>query len=172
MDALSGRQLIAGDEEADATQPFVFYLTQRLGWNPRQLMSRPQWRVPKTPSGPRTSGYPVDLAIFDSPERCGDPDHVRILVECKAPSETEGVNQLKTYLGLEPEARLGIWFNGQSHILVYKLSNGGGFSVNRYAPVPRPADPLAPVAARRPLVYDNLTPPLILGRSSGAFGIV
>ena len=46
MDALSGRQLIAGDEEIDATQPFVDYLTQQLGWDPRQIRSRPQWRVP------------------------------------------------------------------------------------------------------------------------------
>ncbi len=164
MDALSGRQLLAGDEELDATQPFVFFLTQRLGWDPRQIMSRPQWRVPRTPSGSRTAGFPVDLAIFDSPERCGDPDHLRILVECKAPSETEGVDQLKTYLGLEPEARLGIWFNGRSHALVYKLATGG-FSVNRYAPVPRPHDPLAPVAAEKPLCYGDLAPPPNLGET-------
>lgn len=162
MDALSGRQIVAGDEEVDATQPFIFYLTQRLGWDHRQLMSRPQWRVPKTPSGPRTSGYPVDLVIFDSPDRLGDPDYVRILIECKAPSETAGIDQLKIYLGLEPEARLGIWFNGQSHTLVYKLASGG-FSVNRYAPVPRPTDPLTPVAAVRPLVYGDLNPPPNLG---------
>ena len=161
MDALSGRQLFAGDEELDATQPFIFYLTQRLGWDPRQIMSRPQWRVPKTPSSSRTSGYPVDLAVFDSPERCGDPEHVRILVECKAPSETEGIDQLKTYLALEPEARLGIWFNGQSHVLVYRLNSG--FYINRFAPVPRPGDPLAPAAAQRPLCYGDLIPPPNLG---------
>lgn len=161
MDALSGRQILAGDEELDATQPFEFYLTQRLGWNPQQIMSRPQWRVPKTPSGPRTSGYPVDLAIFDSPERRGDPAHVRILVECKSPSEKDGIDQLKTYLSLEPEARLGVWFNGQSHVLVHKLASG--FAVNRYAPVPRPSDPLAPVAAQKPLSYGDLIPPPNLG---------
>lgn len=161
MDALSGRQIPGGDEEIEATQPFIFYLTQRLGWDPRQIMSRPQWRVPKTPSGSRPAGFPVDLAIFDSPERQGDPDHVRILVECKAPSEDEGIGQLKTLLGLEPEARLGIWFNGRSHVLVYKLADG--FSVNRYAPVPRPGDPLAPVAAKQPIRYVDLSPPPNLG---------
>jgi type I restriction enzyme M protein len=161
MDALSGRQVIAGNEEVDATQPFVDYLTQRLGWNPLQIRSRPQWRVPRTPSGSRKSGYPVDLAIFDSAERRDDPEHVRILVECKAPSEPAGIDQLKTYLGLEPEARLGIWFNGQSHVLVYKTANG--YSASRYAPVPRPGDPLALAAAQKPLCYGDLIPPPNLG---------
>jgi hypothetical protein len=49
IDALSGRQLIAGPEERDATLPLIFYLTQRLGWHPGQIISRPQWRVPRTP---------------------------------------------------------------------------------------------------------------------------
>jgi hypothetical protein len=157
IDALSGRQILAGEEERDATQPFVFYLTQRLGWDPNQLMTRPQWRVPKTPSGPRTSGYPVDIALFDSSKSKGDPDHVRILVECKAPNEREGITQLKTYLSHEPEARLGIWFNGKSHVLVYKTADG--FSLNRYAPVPRPSDPLSPTAAREPIRFTDLVPP-------------
>lgn len=60
------------------------------------------------------------LAIFDSPDGLGDPEHVCILVECKAWSERAGINQLKAYLSLEPKARLGIWFNGQAHALVYK----------------------------------------------------
>lgn len=161
MDALSGRQVLAGDEEADATQPFLVYLTQGLGWDPRQIQSRPQWRVPRTPSGARNAGFPVDIAIFDAPAHKGDAKHVRILVECKAPSEETGIDQLKTYLGLEPEARLGIWFNGNSHVLVYKLADG--FSVLKDAPVPRPGVPLAPAASRAPLRYGDLVPPPNLG---------
>lgn len=157
IDALSGREVFAGEEEQEATQPFVFYLTQRLGWDPRQIKTRPQWRVPKTPSGARTSGYPVDIAIFDAPERVGDPEHVRILVECKAPSEEAGLDQLKTYLALEPAARVGIWFNGRSHVLVYKTSDD--FIVNRYAPVPRPGDPLTPTAAKEPIRFKDLVDP-------------
>src|SRR6185437_15430700 len=105
-------------------------------------MSHPQWRVPKNPSGNRTAGYPVDLAIFTSADQRGDPDAVRIIAECKSPTIDEGVTQLKTYLSLEPEARLGIWFNGQKHCLVYKTSNG--FEISAYSPIPRPSDPLAP----------------------------
>jgi type I restriction enzyme M protein len=161
IDALSGRQVLAGDEETEATQPFVFFLTQRLGWNPKQIITRPQWRVPRTPSGARAQGFPVDIAIFDQPERVGDPDHVRILVECKEPDAQTGVGQLKTYLGLEPEARLGIWFNGSKHILVYKTADG--FTVSDYAPVPRPSDPLSLTTGRTPLRYAALVPPPNLG---------
>jgi len=157
VDALSGRQIVAGPEERDATQPFVTYLVQRLGWNPQQIKTRPQWRVAKSPSQPRSSGYPVDIAIFDSPERCGDPDHIRIIVECKAPDVKTGIRELKTYLGLEPEARLGIWFDGQRHVLVWKLVDG--FSVDEYGPVPRPSDPLTPTESQPPLRYDDLAPP-------------
>lgn len=161
VDALSGRPVVAGPEEVDATQPLIFHLVQRLGWKPGQMMSRPQWRVPRTPSADRTAGFPVDLAIFDSPEFQGDPDHVRIICECKAPDEETGVGELKTYLGLEPEARLGIWFNGQAHALVYKTPDG--FAVHDFAPIPRPGDPLAPWAAKRPLRFEDLDPPPNLG---------
>jgi len=160
-DQLSGREIVAGPEEQNATQPLVFYLTQRLGWDPRQIMTRPQWRVPKSPSASRTGGYPVDIAIFDSASHVGDPEHVRILVECKAPDEESGIGQLKTYLGLEPEARMGIWFNGRSHAIVYRLASG--FSVNRYAPIPKPSAPLSPSGARPPLVFADLIPPPNLG---------
>lgn len=161
VDPLSGRQLIAGPEERDATQPLVFYLTQRLGWKPPQIMAHPQWRVPKMPSGNRTAGYPVDLAIFDRSESVGDPAHVRILAECKAPDIETEIDQLKTYLSLEPEARLGIWFNGQKHCLVYKLPDR--FIINEYGVIPRPGDPLTPTENEPPLTYPNLLPPPNMG---------
>jgi type I restriction enzyme M protein len=157
VDALSGRQVVAGPEEVDATQPLIFYLTQRLGWNPGQIMSRPQWRVPQRPSGDRASGYPVDLAIFSSPEHVGDPDYVRVICECKAPDLDAGVTQLKTYLSLEPEARVGVWFNGKKHCVVYKLPDR--FVVSEYAVIPGPSDPLTPATSEPPLRYGDLVPP-------------
>ncbi len=157
IDQLSGRLVPAGPEEVDATQPLIFYLTQRLGWHPGQIMTRPQWRVPISPSAPRSAGYPIDIAIFTSPDTVGDPNHVRILVECKAPDLNEGVVQLKTYLSLEPEARMGIWFNGQRHCIVYKLADR--FLVSDIAVMPRPGDPLAPAASHPPLQYSDLLPP-------------
>lgn len=161
VDQLSGREVPAGPEEVDATQPLIFYLTQKLGWNPEQIITRPQWRVPKHPSGARSSGYPVDIAIFDSPKHRGDPDYVRIICECKAPDLDTGIGELKTYLGLEPDARLGIWFNGQKHALVYKLAHG--FQVDTDSRIPRPADPLSPTAAQPPLRFEHLVEPPNLG---------
>ena len=157
IDALSGKQIVGGSEERDATQPFVFYLTQRLGWHPQQIITRPQWRVPKSPSSPRTAGYPVDIAIFDSDKHQGDSSHIRIIVECKAPDQDTGIRELKTYLGLEPEARLGIWFNGERHVLVWKSVDG--FVVDRYGPVPGPTDPLSAARAQPPLRYADLVQP-------------
>jgi type I restriction enzyme M protein len=161
IDALSGRQVIAGPEERDATQPLIAYLTQHLGWKPGQIMAHPQWRVPKSPSSSRSTGYPVDLALFTSPQQLGDPAHVRILAECKAPAVEEGITQLKTYLSLEPEARLGIWFNGEKHCLVYKLPDR--FVVNPYGPMPRPSTPLTPTESEPPLRYVDLLPPPNMG---------
>lgn len=157
IDQLSGRLVSGGPEEVNATQQLIHYLTQRLGWNPQQLMAHPQWRVPKSPSGSRSAGYPVDLAFFDAPDRRGDPDAIRIIAECKAPSESEGLTQLKTYLSLEPEARLGIWFNGNEHRLVYKLPSG--FHISAYGAIPRPSDPLSPTDRDTPLKWDDLVPP-------------
>src|SRR5450759_3498156 len=154
IDALSGRQIVAGPEESDATQPLINYITQRLGWNPGQIMAHPQWRVPKSPSASRSPGYPVDLALFTSAQKLGDQDHVRILAECKASSVEEGITQLKTYLSLEPEARLGIWFNGKKHCLVYKLPDR--FVVDHYKPIPRPSTPLTPTESEPPLSYNDL----------------
>jgi type I restriction enzyme M protein len=68
---------------------------------------------------------------------------------------------LKTYLTLEPEARLGIWFNGQKHALVYKLQTG--FHVDYHSRIPRPEDPISPAAKRSLLRFCDLQEPPNLG---------
>lgn len=77
-----------------------------------------EWRVPKNPSeatrrekGISYEGYPVDIAVFSSEERTGDPAYLRIIIETKAPDENAGISQLQIYLGLEPSVPLGIWAN-------------------------------------------------------------
>src|SRR6185312_6233671 len=161
VDQLSGREIVAGPEELDATQPLIFYLIQRLGWNPKQIIARPQWRVPRQPSGARSNGYPIDVAIFASVDGCGDPDEIRIICECKAPNIDEGIGELKTYLSLEPAARLGVWFNGSKHAIVYKLPSG--FQVDENSRIPRPGDTLGPTAANPPLRFVDLAEPPNLG---------
>ena len=157
VDSLSGREVAAGPEETDATQPFVDYLQRKIGWDPGQIMTRPQWRVPKQPSGNRLVGYPIDVAVFDAPRFRGHEDHVRILVECKAPDKDTGITQLKTYLSLEPEARVGVWFNGARHVVIYKTRDG--FLSDENGRIPKPSDPLGPPTGHIRLTFRDLAEP-------------
>ena len=118
LDRVSGRLVMAGPEEVNATQPLVELLVDESGWDADQLVTRPQWRVPASLSGKRQ--WPVDVAIFDDPKNVRDPEHVRIICECKCPDDETGIAQLKVYLDREPHARVGIWFNGLEHTIVYK----------------------------------------------------
>ena len=153
-DKASGRLITAGPEEVDATQPLLGILIEECGWKPEQIVSRPnQWRVPAHPSGNRS--WPVDVAIFDSPDHRRDPDHVQILCECKRPDETTGVDQLKIYLDREPHARMGIWFNGVDHTVVYKTRDGYT-TAPLGTPIPGPSDPLHPGGKPSLLTYPLL----------------
>ena len=123
VDHASGRIISAGPEEIDATQPFLEILIREAGWDPKQIVSRPnQWRVPASPSAKRV--WPVDIALFDDPKHMRDPEHVIVLCECKRPDIETGIEQLKIYLDREPHARVGVWFNGLEHAVVYKTKTG------------------------------------------------
>lgn len=143
QDAISGLEVIAGDEEALATQPLLKMLLER-GWSAKQIQSRPQWRVPVRPSDNsvegRRRGFPVDIAVFENEAGLGNADSLRIICECKKPSEKEGIGQLKDYMNHEPEVQLGIWFNGLEFAFVYRDQNG--FHLRRNRPLPRPGDSL------------------------------
>ena len=154
LDRASGRLIGAGPEEVDATQPLLDVLVDERGWDQGQIVSRPQWRVPGSPSDRRR--WPVDVAIFDSPAHRGKEEHVQILCECKRPDEKSGMQQLKMYLDREPHAKVGIWFNGIDYAIVYKTKAG-----YEQAPagtrIPGPADPLEPDGAPTTLTYDGLS---------------
>ena len=124
------------------------------GWKADQIVSRPkQWRVPARPSGNRR--WPVDVAVFDKPENRRSPEHVVLICECKRPDESSSVDQLKVYLDREPHARLGLWFNGVDHAVVYKT--GTGYTIAPLGtPIPGPQDPIH--LGRRPklLTYPAL----------------
>ncbi len=147
--------------------PLLDSLINEGGWLREQIVCPPEekeWVVPKTPSeaarreqGKSFSGYPVDLAIFDSAESAGDWQHVKILVETKAPNIDSGLSQLEIYLGLEPNARMGFWTNGVSSARVYRLPDGT-FDVQRGAPAPRVGENVIK-ASRRPLTYRDLSVP-------------
>lgn len=160
VDRASGRIISAGPEEIEATQPLLETLINEAGWSPGQLASRPaQWRVLAHPSGRRE--WPVDIAIFDSPEHFRDPEHVIIICECKRPDVTTGVEQLKVYLDREPHARVGLWFNGIEHSIVYKTQQGYEVAPEG-TPIPTPRDPLTPLGSRVLTLGDLRNPPSLV----------
>jgi len=153
IDRASGRLISAGPEEINATQPLLEILIEEAGWDPGQIVSRPhQWRVPASPSGKRQ--WPVDIAIFDDPANVRDSEHVIILCECKRPDVDSGTEQLKIYLDREPHARVGIWFNGIEHAIIYKTPSGYEKAPHG-TPIIGKSDPLVPTG-RKALTYPDL----------------
>jgi type I restriction enzyme M protein len=65
------------------------------------------------------SGNPVraDIVIYDSATACAARDQGRIalVVECKAPTESDGYSQLVSYV-FNTSASGGVWFNGSGRI--------------------------------------------------------
>ncbi|MFC6996393.1 HsdM family class I SAM-dependent methyltransferase [Rufibacter roseus] len=136
----------------------------KLGWDKNQIQYSPEWRVPQSPSeasrreaGQSFKGYPVDVAIFDSPSHLGDYEHIQIIIETKAPNKSEGVNQLKIYMGLEPHVVLGIWTNGDEITLVYKTPEGK-FEVALNGSLPKFGDAIIK-AGENKLTWSDLEEP-------------
>lgn len=96
----------------------------------------------------------MDIAIFDSPLNLRDAAHVIIFCECKRPDVQTGIEQLKIYMDREPHVRVGVWFNGTEHIVVYKTL-GGYELAPPGTPIPTPRDPLVPTE-RVPLTINDL----------------
>ena len=106
------------------------------GWQLNQIIfGKNEWKVPKTPSeaskrekGSSFDYFPVDIAVFDSVVNCGDYRHILFIIECKQPKVDVGLQQLETYLSLEPHAKLGIWANNSDSsaeaLFVYKNEKG------------------------------------------------
>jgi len=143
----------------------------KLGWDRGQIIcpspdsTDTEWHVPKTPSDASNreakksfKGFPVDIAIFDSIEDIGDYEHLSVIIECKEPNRTDGISQLKIYLGLEPHARLGIWTNGKEFIRVYKLPTAGKFKVVEGSTLPKASENFI-LADEERLTYDDLQTP-------------
>ena len=71
------------------------------GWAFGQIVfGKNEWKVPKTPSeaSKREKGalfdyFPVDIAVFENPETCGDYRHILFFIECKQPNIDVGLQQ-------------------------------------------------------------------------------
>lgn len=149
-----------GPENIYARMPFIEKLVE-MGWKKEQIVYQPEWQVPATPSeaskrekGASFKGFPVDIAIFDSPSHVGDYRHLDIIVETKKPNSKEGMAQLEIYMSREPHVKLGIWTNGKDVSTVQR--NIKGELVQRVlGRIPYPNESLAE-GAEKPLYWDDL----------------
>lgn len=129
------------------------------GWQLGQIIfGKNEWKVPKTPSeaSKREKGhsfeyFPVDIAVFDSIANCGDYSHILFIIECKQPTVNVGLQQLETYLALEPHAKLGIWANNAESsaeaLFIYKNEKGLNFPKHKkVCDIPILGTPLIPTS--------------------------
>lgn len=123
LDYITGNPVKATPEEVEAVQVFARRLVEDFGYPKTLITTRPQHRVRRRPSGERTRGYPVDIAVFSDQRKL--EDDLLVVVECKRKNEKDGEKQLKTYLSLS-SAQLGVWFNGENHLYLLKQYVAGG----------------------------------------------
>lgn len=116
-DYISGQPVRATPEEVEAVQVFVKRLVEDLGYPKELITTRPQFRVRARPSGQRSRGYPVDIAVFSDERQL--EDDAQILIECKRKTRRDGEKQLRIYLTMS-SAPIGVWFNGKDHIYLHK----------------------------------------------------
>lgn len=158
-----------GPEQNLVVGPLVEQLIKN-GWVFDQIVfGKNEWKVPKTPSeaSKREAGssfdyFPVDIAVFESPETCGDYRHILFFIECKQPNIDVGLQQLEIYLSLEPHVKLGIWANNASvsatSLFVYKDAKGLSIPKKKTVnDIPRIGTPLVPSAVT--LTFDDLIIP-------------
>ena len=169
MNTKISEKLKAGPEQQLVVGPVVELLVNR-GWNLEQIIfGKNEWRVPKSPSeaskrenGASFEGFPVDIAVFESVETCGDYRHLLFIIECKQPDLTVGLQQLEIYLSLEPHVQLGIWANSaemaSQSLFVFRDVKGLTFPKKKLiADIPSIGMPLTPTSTR--LTFDDLIPP-------------
>jgi type I restriction enzyme M protein len=135
LDPRIAAELKDGPEQQLVVGPLVQRLVD-AGWKLDQMeFGKREWLVPKSPSeaskrekGKSFRGFPVDIALFESPATRGDYKSLVFVIECKKPDETSGLEQLDIYLGREPHVALGVWANSAepSAPAVFLFKDGKG----------------------------------------------
>jgi len=156
-------------EQLRVVGPLVQYLKDQ-GWRLDQMVfGKKEWFVPKSPSeqtkrekGESYSGFPVDIAVFDSPKTISDPRHLLFIIECKQPEEDAGVTQLEAYFVGEPHVKLGVLANSpdpsSQGAFIYRKTDGGMLVKRRHIKnIPKPGEAIAPDAER--ITLDDLIAP-------------
>ena len=120
IDYISGIEIKnAGPEEIYATQPFSKALVEDYGYPKDCITTRPQVRVPRTPSDRK--GYPMDIVVYEDSTK----QKIKIIIECKKPDIKLSDNdqrQLENYMNLS-NVDLGVLFNGNNSIYLHKGKN-------------------------------------------------
>ena len=87
IDFISGKTVRGTPEEKDAVQPFAHRLVEDFGYPKKNIQTRPQFHVRRSPSDDKRS-YPVDIAVFGSSKR--NESDLELVVECKKPNRKDG----------------------------------------------------------------------------------
>ena len=130
IDYISGQQLKATPEEVEAVQVFARILVEDYGYPKDHIQTRPQFHVKVRPSDVKKE-YPVDIAVFSDSERTDDS--ISIIVECKKKNRKDGRSQLENYMTLS-KAKLGVWFNGEERLYLYKKNEENGHVIFQEIP--------------------------------------
>ena len=116
IDYISGIEISAGPEEIYATQPFSRILVEDLNYPKDVITTRPQVRVPRTPSDRK--GYPMDIVVYEDNTK----SQKKIIIECKKPEEKltpSDERQLQNYMTLS-NVNIGVLFNGENSIYLHR----------------------------------------------------
>lgn len=116
IDFISGKEINAGPEEIFATQPFSKLLVEDYGYPKENIQTRPQVRVPKSPSDRK--GYPMDIVVYEDSSK----KKIKMIVECKKPElklSPSDQRQLENYMTLS-NVEIGVLFNGNNSICLHK----------------------------------------------------
>ncbi|GAB3597335.1 putative type I restriction enzymeP M protein (plasmid) [Corynebacterium faecale] len=156
---------LSGPEHTEVRLPIVAAL-EVAGWSKSQLQWQPEWRVPKSPSesqkrenGRSFDGWPVDLVLFQDTDQANDWQNVLGIFEFKAPDQNTGLSQLEIYLLREPRARFGVWTNGTSSAMLYKLPDGTFKTVlHKEVVLPSPDDDFE-LATTKAITFNDLVEP-------------
>jgi type I restriction enzyme M protein len=132
-DFISGRLVRDTAEEREAVQVFSMALVNDFGYPRDRIQTRPQYRVKCRPSDKKKE-YPVDIAVFTSPDR--QDSEAYIVVECKKKTRKDGRGQLQDYLRFSA-ARLGVWFNGRERLFLLKHEKAGKVYFKEIPNIPR-----------------------------------
>lgn len=130
-DYISGVEINATPEEIASTQVYSKILVEDYGYPRDMLQTRPQYRVKSCPSD--HNSYPIDIAVF---EKINGRKTLKMVVENKRPTRTDGRAQLEIYLKFS-DAKIGIWFNGKESLYLRKIEQSGNITFEEITAIPR-----------------------------------